>query len=289
MKNSMFKDIRIAPPLGGHATNIILPIINRQLEPFQKSEEVDAFLSWNSSWPSIINIRNAVCCYPCFSCFIEGDADIPLLVVKTAVETTKAYNKTHVDQIILEKIILLLKTPLDDSTTSEICMTLFRLAKMYRQSHGIDDFTLLCDKVFSASLSHDIINILWSLLGGVTENTVSLILDSVRKDDIGALRQNCVSIYQQLKRMHPEQFSKLIPALAPYTHIIRSYLSPDQLSILNKILRLDVVSKLLDADLLRYLKELLRTDALGQRLRPEQLDLLNKVTLRIKDAQRSTH
>jgi hypothetical protein len=237
MKNSMFKDIRIAQPLGGKLTNSILRVVNGQLEEYRKSKGVESFLSWNSRCPSVINVKVVVgVCFQCFSCCIKGDIHKQLLLVKTATEEANKYNKIHDDKIFLENIMRSLQNPLDDNTTHEVCLTLFRLAKTYKQNHKSSEFTQLCKDVFSQSLSTEQTTTLWYLLNNVSEELFSDILHSAINEDLNAFLQACDVIYSSFQTNQPEQSKKLISSLTPYLQAILLLLNPSQLSILNQFI-----------------------------------------------------
>ena len=95
MKNSMFRDIRIAPLLQSHQ--------------LMKSDALNTALFWNSCFPCCCNVDTFVWCYPCFRPCVPGEAvgfvDTVMPVAKSVIGAFKAYNHRHADKpISLETI-----------------------------------------------------------------------------------------------------------------------------------------------------------------------------------------
>ena len=91
MKNSMFKDIRIAPPM-------------LQSRPLVQSDALNTAVFWNSCCGCCCNVHTLVCCYPCYRPCVPSGAvdllDMAIPIAKDVVAVFKEYNQQHPAQPI---------------------------------------------------------------------------------------------------------------------------------------------------------------------------------------------
>jgi hypothetical protein len=114
MKNSMFRDIRIAPPL--------------QASPLDaKTYAANTYLSLNSRCSCLFNADTALMCYPCYRpclpSYVSTPADYLLPTAKQYYDGMKSYNRKHPDpaqHISLEEVARLLRDLHNSKTVGEV-------------------------------------------------------------------------------------------------------------------------------------------------------------------------
>ena len=114
MKNSMFKDIRIAPRL-------------QASPPDAKTYAANTYLSLNSRCSCLFNADTALMCYPCYRpclpSYVSTQADTQLPDAKQYYDGMKSYNRKHPDpaqHISFEKIARLLRDLHTSKTDAEV-------------------------------------------------------------------------------------------------------------------------------------------------------------------------